>query len=324
MNSEIAKNTAIQKEKTSKMNLSRKAYVIKDNFELFLLALPGIILFFVFKYMPMYGIIIAFKKFNPNLGIWGSKWVGFKNFEFFFTSQDAWRVTRNTVLYSLDFIVIGLIAAVAIALMLYNLRSRTAVKVYNTVMILPKFLSMVLIAYIVYAMLNPSAGLLNQILGVFGGPSDIDWYSKPEAWPFILTIVHIWQVVGMDSIVYYAALMGIDESLFESAMIDGANKWQQTIYIAIPHLISIITITTTLALGHIFSGDFGLFYQTTRDVGTLYPTTDIINTYTFRGLVGGHLEVASAVGLFQSVVGLILVVVTNSIVRKINPENSLF
>ncbi len=302
----------------------RLNHTFRDNMELSLLALPGIILFFIFNYLPMYGIIVAFKRFNPNAGIWHSEWVGIKNFEFFFTSQDAWRITRNTVLYSLDFMTLGLVCAVAIALLLYNLKSRIGVKVYNTVMILPKFLSMVLISFIVYSILNPTSGILNQFIKALGGKGDTDWYSKPEAWPIILTVVHIWQVVGMNSIVYYAALMGIDDSLFEAAKIDGATKWEQTRYISIPHLTNIMVITTILAFGNLFNGDFGLFYQTTRDVGTLYPTTDIISTYTFRGLMGGNMEVAAAVGLFQSVVGLILVVSANLIVKKISPENSLF
>lgn len=302
----------------------RLNHTFRDNMELSLLALPGIILFFIFNYLPMYGIIVAFKRFNPNAGIWHSEWVGIKNFEFFFTSQDAWRITRNTVLYSLDFMTLGLVCAVAIALLLYNLKSRIGVKVYNTVMILPKFLSMVLISFIVYSILNPTSGILNQFIKVLGGKGDTDWYSKPEVWPIILTVVHIWQVVGMNSIVYYAALMGIDDSLFEAAKIDGATKWEQTRYISIPHLTNIMVITTILAFGNLFNGDFGLFYQTTRDVGTLYPTTDIISTYTFRGLMGGNMEVAAAVGLFQSVVGLILVVSANLIVKKISPENSLF
>lgn len=298
--------------------------MFRENLQLTLLAIPGIILLFLFNYMPMFGIVIAFKKFNPNLGIWGSEWKGLENFKFFFTSQDAWRVTKNTVLYSLDFMIIGTLSAVVIALLLYNLKSRTCVKTYNTIMILPTFLSMVLIAFIVYAILNPVSGVLNQTIKLFGGEGKADWYALPNAWPLFLTIINLWQHVGYNSIIYYASLMGIDESLFEAARLDGANKWHETIYIAIPHLIPIMTIITILSFGSLFNGDFGLFYQTTRDVGLLYPTTDIINTYVFRGLMGGNMEVSAAVGLFQSLVGLIMVVVTNSIVKKVSPDNSLF
>ncbi len=315
----------VEKASLDKSRTSRRLnYAMRDSLSLSLLALPGIVLLFIFNYLPMYGLVVAFKQFNPNQGIWKSPWVGWDNFEFFFTSQDAWRVLRNTVLYSLDFMFIGLFFAVVIALLLYNLRSQVGVKIYNTVMILPKFLSMVLIAFIVYSILNPASGILNQIIRAFGGSGKTDWYAKPEAWPWVLTIVHIWQTVGMNSIVYYAALMGIDEALFEAARIDGANKWKQTRYIAIPHLTSIMIITTILAFGNLFNGDFGLFYQTTRDVGLLYSTTDIISTYTFRGLMGGNMGVSAAVGLFQSCAGLVLVVLVNLIVKKISPENSLF
>jgi len=295
----------------------------RDNLELLLIASPGIILLFIFNYLPMFGIIISFKNFNPNLGIFGSKWNGFKNFEFFFTSPDAARVIRNTVLYSLDFMIITTICAVVLALLFYALRNRLALKVYNTIVILPRFLSMVLIAYIVYSFLNPVSGVLNKVIQAFGGEA-VDWYGNPGAWPVILTVVHVWQQIGMSSIIYYASLMSIDESLFEAASIDGANKFQQTWHISLPHLVSIITIQVILAFGSIFSGDFGLFYQVPRDVGTLYPTTDIINTYVFRGLKSGSLSVSSAIGLVQSLLGLIMVVTVNKIVQRISPENSLF
>lgn len=293
------------------------------NIEFLIIAAPGIVLLFLFNYLPMFGIIISFKDFNPNKGIWGSKWNGVENFKYFFTSPDAVRIIRNTVLYSLDFMFLTLICAVILALMFYALTNQKLLKTYNTIVILPKFLSMVLIAYIVYAFLNPVSGLMNRILNIFGIGS-IDWYSKPGAWPFILTIVHIWQVVGMQSIIYYASLMSIDESLFEAAELDGASKFQQIMNISIPHLIPIMTIQTILAFGSIFSGDFGLFYQVTRDVGTLYPTTDIINTYVFRGLKSGNMSVSAAIGFVQSILGLIMVVAANKLVQKISPENSLF
>lgn len=296
---------------------------IKDNLEFFFLLLPGLALFFVFNYMPMYGVIMAFKKFNPNLGIWGSPWSGMKNFEFFFTSQDALTVTRNTVLYNSTFIVLDLIFAVVLALLLYCLRSKIALKFYHTIIVLPKFLSAVLIAFIAYAVLNAQYGVLNAAIQAVGG-SAVDWYSKPEAWPFILTIVHLWQYVGNNSILYYATLMSIDDSLFEAAKIDGASKLQMIMKICIPHLKSVMIITTILAIGGIFGGDFGLFYQVPKNIGMLYPTTDIIPTYVFRGLEDGNLAISAAIGLFQSLVGMVLVIITNAIVRKISPENSLF
>ncbi len=310
----------MKKEKKASISKGRKI----DNIEFLLLALPAIILLFIFSYWPMYGLIIAFKNFNPILGIEKSEWCGFSNFEFFFRSSDFIRVTRNTVGYGLAFLILGTAASVILALLFYNLRNRAALKVYNTIVILPKFMSMVLIAYVVYAILNPVSGVLNKMLVAFGMKNTVDWYATPGAWPLILIIVNLWSTIGMNSILYYAALMGIDMSLFEAAAIDGANKLQSTVHIAIPHLVSIISITSILAIGNLFSGDFGLFYQTTRDVGLLYPTTDIINTYVFRSLQGGEMSRGAAVGLFQSVMGLIMVVAANAAVKKISPENSLF
>lgn len=314
----------------SKVNLKKsglpRARKNRDttNYQLFLLGLPGMLAVLIFHYLPMFGIIIAFKNYNPNKGIFGSAWNGLDNFQFFFTTPDAVRIIRNTVLYSIDYLFLGMVFSVLTAILFYNLTSRRALKVYNTVMILPSFVSMVLIAYIVYALLNPSMGLLNKVLGLLGLPDHIDWYSKPEAWPFILTIMKIWNSVGMGSIIYYAALMGIDEGLFEAADIDGATRFQQMWHIAVPHLSAVIAIQLILGFGGIFSGDFGLHYQLPRDVGILYPTTDIINTYTFRGLKEGNMAVSAAVGLVQSVMGVIMVVGVNMIVRKISPENSMF
>ena len=297
------------------LNRTRKTK-IKENLQMLTMTIPGLVLVFLFCYLPMPGIAIAFKKYNPNLGIWGSAWNGLDNFKFFFTSQDAGRTIRNTVLYSVGFLIIDLFFAVGLALMFYFLRSRKALKVYNTIVITPKFMSAVIVAFIVYAILSPSYGLLNSIIKFFGG-KPIAWYSEPKYWPWILTITHIWQTVGMNSIVYYASLMSLDESLLEAAVIDGANRRQQIFHVIIPHLVPIMVITTILGMGSIFGGDFGLFYQVPKDQGLLYPTTDIISTYTYRAMLSGSLEKSAAVGLFQSVVGLIMV-------KKISPENSLF
>lgn len=295
----------------------------RDTIDFLIMILPAVVILFLFNYAPLYGLLIGFKKYNPNLGIFGSEWVGFENFKFFFTSSDAVRVTRNTLLYNGSFIIIDLVVAVALALLFFNLRNRIALKTYNTIVILPKFLSAVLISFIVYGILNPVSGVLNQVLASFGMEA-VDWYSVPSAWPFILVIVHIWQTVGMNCILYYASLMGIDDSLFEAATLDGASKWKMITNICIPHLSSIMCITSILAVGGIFGGDFGLFYQTPRDIGSLYSTTDILPTYIFRGLQDGNMSISAAIGLFQSLVGMCLVILTNTIVTKIAPENSLF
>lgn len=302
---------------------SIKGSVTRDNFDFFIMILPALVLLFLFNYAPLYGLLIGFKKYNPNLGIFKSPWVGLDNFKFFFTSSDAFRVTRNTLLYNGSFIIIDLIVAVALALLFFNLRNRIALKTYNTIVILPKFLSAVLIAFIVYGILNPVSGVLNQVIQSLGMEA-VDWYSKPGAWPFILTIVHIWSSIGMNCILYYASLMGIDDSLFEAATLDGASKWKMITNICIPHLSTIMCITSILAVGGIFGGDFGLFYQVPRNIGALYPTTDILPTYIFRGLQDGNMSISTAIGFFQSLVGMCLVIATNAIVTKIAPENSLF
>lgn len=296
----------------------------RDNAELTALIAPGIILLIIFCYIPMFGIIIAFKDYRNNLGIFGSEWVGLENFKFFFTSQDAWRIMRNTVGYGVMFIALRLVGAVVVAILLYEVKSRLALKFYQTSMILPHFLSWVIVGYITYILLEPNMGIINQVVRAFGGEG-LQWYSEPNYWVGILPVVDLWKNIGLKCIMYYAALMGIDEELFEAAEMDGAGRFKQIIYITIPSLVPLMTILTILDVGNVIRGDFGLFYTIPRDVGLLYPATDIIDTYVYRGLrTGDDIGITTAVGLFQSVVGLIMVVGTNLVVRKISPENSLF
>lgn len=307
----------------AQLKKQNKAAKRKETLSLSAMALPGVLLLLIFNYIPMVGVIIAFEDYNPNLGMFGSEFVGLKNFEFYFTSADFSRTMGNTLFYSILFLVLNLITAVGLALMFYSVRNRRAMKTYNSIVILPRFLSAVLISFIVYILLAPTHGIVNQMIIAFGGER-INWYLESKYWPVILTIVNIWQNVGMNSIIYYASLMGLDDSLVEAAVLDGANKWQQICHVLIPHLVPVMVISTILALGGIFGGDFGLFYQTPKNVGALYPTTDIINTYVFRALQGGNFEMSTAVNLFQSVAGLIMIVGTNAVVRKVSPENSLF
>lgn len=295
----------------------------KYNLTLMMLCLPGLACLIIFNYIPMFGVIIAFKKYVPIKGIFGSEWNGLANFEFFFGSQDAVRTIRNTILYSVEFLVLDLVFGVLIAVLLYYLKSKIALKVYHSIILLPRFMSIVIISFMVYGVLSPTAGLANQIITLLGG-EPVGWYSEVSYWPVILTIVYLWKSIGAGCLYYYAALTGIDPSLFEAAEIDGANAIQKARYVMIPELSSIMVMMTILGIGHIFSGDFGLFYQVPRNIGMLYEATDIINTYTYRALMGGELARSAAVGLFQSVVGFILVVGTNAIVRKVSPENSMF
>ena len=295
----------------------------KENFELLIMTVPAVIFFAVFYYFPMAGSIVAFKNFNYIKGIWGSPFIGFKNFEFFFTSQDAWRVTRNTVGYGIVFIITGIISAVLVALLLSEIHKRITIKVYQTILILPYFLSWVIVSFITYLLLSPNGGVFNQLRSAFG-LEDLMWYSEPFYWIFILPLANIWKTVGLNSIMYYAALLGVDKDLYEAAELDGAGKLRQIINISIPALVPLMTVLSILSIGNLFRGDFGLFYQLPMNIGMLYPTTDIIDTYVYRGLRTGDIGITAAVGLFQSFMGLILVVLSNGIVRKINPDNSMF
>jgi len=297
---------------------------IKDNVQLLTLAFPTILLLSIFSYWPMFGVVLAFKDYKVPKGILGSPWVGLKNFEFFLKSQDAWRVTRNTIGLNLLFIIVGILCGVVFALIMFEVKKARHVKMYQTTSIIPSFLSWVAVGYIVYALLDPTRGVMNQILEFFG-KEGINWYAEPKYWPFILLISKTWQGVGLGSIIYYAALMGVDNELYEAADIDGAGKIQKTWYVSLPQIVPIIIIMGLLEVGKIFRADFGLFYNVTRDVGALYPTTDVIDTYVFRALMNqGNIGMSSAVGLIQSVICFITLMITNYIVKKLSPDNSLF
>lgn len=295
-----------------------------NSLQLYSMCVIPVLLVLVFKYFPMGGIILAFKNFRYDKGIFGSPWAGINNFKFFFESDSFWIITRNTLGLNALFIVIGMVCAISLAIVLFRINSRKATKVYQTILITPHFVSWVIAAYVVYAFLNPQYGLLNTFL-VKMGMEGIDWYSTPSAWPAILTIASIWKHVGMDCIIYYAALMGMDTSLIEAASVDGATKWQQTRHVIIPQLMVLIVIQTILKIGGIFHADFGLFYQLTRDVGALYETTDVIDTYIFRTMrVIGNMGMSSAVGLLQSVIGFIMVMATNYLSKKFDEDYGLF
>ncbi len=302
----------------------RKKKLSTRTIQLYILCVIPMIFIFIFNYLPMGGIIIAFKNYSYSKGIFGSPWVGFKNFEFFFSSKEFLRITWNTLSMNFLFITIGRFTAIFVAIMLFELVSRAATKVYQTIMILPHFFSWVIVSYLVYAFLNPQSGFINSMLEKmgFGG---IEWYSKPNLWPAILVIVHIWKGIGMGSVVYYAALMGMDMSCVEAAKIDGASKFKVYWHVIIPSLVPMIVMLIILDIGKIFHADFGLFYQVTRNVGLLYETTDVIDTYVFRTMrVLGDMGMSTAVGLLQSCVGFILVMLTNYASKKFDENCALF
>lgn len=315
------------KTKTSTKALNNTKTMKRDivtQMKLWSFCIIPILLIVVFCYIPMVGIIIAFKDYRYDKGIFGSPWVGFNNFKFFFESNEFFRITWNTLSMNLIFIVVGIACAVLVAVMLFEIRSRLKVKTFHTILITPHFVSWVIVAYVVYGFLNPEYGLVNQFLTSIG-MEKIQFYSIPGVWPVILLISFIWKHVGMDSVLYYATLMGIDESLFEAAALDGATEIQKARYITIPSLIPIITLLAIMKIGGIFRADFGLFYQVPRNVGALYETTDVIDTYIFRNLrTLGNIGMSSAVGLLQSVVGFVLVLLTNYLSKKVDPDGGLF
>ena len=289
-----------------------------------LMTLPALLVLLLNNYLPMFGVFIAFKNINYIDGIWGSPWVGFDNFEFLFSSQSIWRITRNTVLYSMTFMVVNLVLAVAIAVAINELRGRLLAKGYQTMIIMPYFLSMVVVSYLVYAFLSPDRGFLNGVLASLGADK-VFWYSETAYWPYILTLVNAWKGVGIGAVIYIAAIAGIDPEYYEAAVIDGASKWKQVFHITLPSIQPIIIIMTILSMGHVFNSDFGLFYQVPMDAGALYSVTDTVDTYVYRVLMElNDIGMSSAAALVQSVLGFILVLTTNSAVRRINREQALF
>ena len=306
------------------MNRAKKGlYHFNKNKELLFLTLPGLLLIIIFNYIPMFGLQVAFKNYTYDKGIWGSEWIGFKNFEFFFTSQDAFRVTRNTILYNMAFIITGTVAALVVALVLCEL-SKKSVKIFQTAFLTPYFLSWVVVSFVLYAFLSTDHGVLNQLITSFGGKA-ITWYNEPGAWPPILVICSLWKSVGYTSIIYYTGLMGIDPTYYEAAQIDGASRLQRIRYISIPGLRTLITLLIILAIGRIFYSDFGMFYFLPRDSGILYKSIDIIDLFVYRALrKTGDVGMASAAGAYQSLVGFVLVLITNRIVKKIDESSSLF
>lgn len=306
-----------------KQKKSSKAKTFKKNLPLLILTLPSVLYLFVFCYIPLYGLVLPFKNYDYSLGFLKSPWAGFDNFKFLLNNESVALATRNTILYNIAFIILGLIMSVAIALMLYEMRA-VFVKCYQTILFLPYFISWVVAAYAAKVFLDIDYGLINKIL-LSMGKEAIAWYNKPECWPVILIIAEIWKGMGYNAIIYYASFMGTDKSLFEAAKIDGAGKLKQIWYISLPSIKPMIIIMTILKIGKIFYGDFGLFYNFTLNSSLLYSTTDIIDTYVYRSLITlGDVGMSSAAGFYQAVLGFILVITTNFIVNKIDSDNALF
>lgn len=280
---------------------------------------------FINNYVPIMGIFIAFKRFSYAKGIWDSPWCGFDNFKFLFITDDAWVITRNTLLYNLAFIIIGTIISVFMAILLNELGEKLRGKFFQSTLLFPHLLSWVVTSYLVYALLGATNGFVNNTILAGMGKEGIDWYSVKMYWPLILIIVYIWKNAGYTAIVYMAGIAGIDKEIFEAARIDGASKIKQIISITLPMLRPTVIIMTLMSIGRIFYSDFGLFYQVPMNSGMLFSVTQTIDTYVYRGLMEqGNIGMSSAAGVYQSLVGFILVMLANYIVRKKDPENALF
>lgn len=292
---------------------------------LLLMCLPAIIFYIVFNYCPLPGIRIAFTNYNFRDGIFGSPFVGLDNFEFLISSGELWMLTRNTILYNLVFIVVGNIFQIVIALMLNEIRCKMFKKVSQTLMFLPYFISAVLIGAIAFNILNFDTGALNALLRETGG-DPIQIYSKAGLWPFIIIFCNMWQQTGYGSVVYFAAICGIDASMVEAAEVDGATSWQRIRYIILPSLKGTFIILLLFALGGIMKGNFGLFWNLTGGANSqLFPTTDIIETFVYRTMTTqNNFATSSAVGLYQSIFGFILVMFSNWVVKRIDPDYALF
>lgn len=288
------------------------------------MTLPGLLLVIIFSYIPMLGITVAFRDGRTVSGYFTGKWVGLDNFKFFFASQDAARITFNTVSMNFLFIITGTVGAVICALLLNELKNRTMVKIYQTIMFMPYFLSWVVIGFVSFAFLSVDNGYINSILTKLG-MQPVDWYGNPNYWPVILTVVNLIKGLGYNAVVYFAGIIGIDQSLYEAAEIDGANKLRQIVHITLPLLTPLISVLVLLSIGKIFYADFGLFYYIPRETGVLFPKTDVIDTYVYRALRQlGNTGMSAAIALFQSIVGFVLVLASNLIAKKINPDNALF
>jgi len=290
-----------------------------------LLALPGVLYLLVQNYLPMLGLVIAFKDVNFAKGILASDWIGFKNFEYLFKTHDAYVITRNTILYNGFFIVINTVVAIAVAILLNEVRNKVMTRFYQSVILLPFLISMVIVSYLVYAVLSSDTGLLNKTILPKLGLEPISWYIEAKYWPYILTLVQIWKQIGFLCVVYLASIIGIDKEYYEAATLDGASKLQQVRFITVPSITPVIIMMTLIAIGRIFYSDFGLFYQVPMNSGALSDTTNVIDTYVYRGLLQlGDIGMSSAAGLYQSLVGFVLVIASNYVIRKIDKEKALF
>ena len=311
--------------KKAEVKKGKKKNVLKEYWPLYLMMLPALLYLLINNYIPMAGMVIAFKKLNFAKGIWASPWAALKNFKFLFASKDAWIITRNTLLYNVAFILVNMVVGIAIAILITEVRNTKLKKIYQSAILLPFLMSMVILSYIVYALLSAENGLVNNSILPLFHIDPIQWYQKPKYWPAVLIIANCWKGVGYGCLIYIASLIGIDPSFYEAARLDGASKWQEITKITLPSLVPTIITLLLLSIGRIFYSDFGLFYQVPMNSGVLFPTTNVIDTYVYRALIEqGNISMSSAAGVYQSLVGFCVVMLSNWIVRKVDKDQALF
>lgn len=297
---------------------------IRRYWPFYIMLLPIFIYFILNNYLPLFGIIVAFKDYSLRDGFFGSPWAGFKNFEYMFVTRDAWVITRNTILYNFSFIVLNLVIPIAFALMLNELKNRFMSKTYQTFLFLPYFLSPVVLSYVVFAFLGDYGFINNTILPLFG-LDNIKFYFETKWWPYIIPLVNTWKWIPYYTVIYMAAMLSIDEEYYEAAEIDGASKWRQIWSITLPMIVPIMTIMTLLQIGRVMFADFGLFYLLPRESGMIFEVTNVLDTYVYRTFLAfGNVGFSTAANFYQAVVGFVLIFVSNWLVRRVNKENALF
>lgn len=290
----------------------------------YIMILPGFIYLIVNNYIPMFGVLIAFKKLNFKDGILGSPWCGLANFKFLFSSSDAWTITRNTIGYNVVNIILGTILAMAMAILMNELKSKHASKLYQSLVLLPYLMSWVTVSYLCYALLATDAGMINTIFRFFG-QDPVSWYNEKQYWPFIIVFASIWKSIGYSMIIYFSSIVGLSQDYFEAARLDGATKWQQITKITLPLLKPTIITMFILSLGNIFRSDFGLFYQLPRNNGALYSVIRTLDVYVYNALMKNNdFGMSSAASFYQAIVGFVLIILANKLVQKYSKENALF
>jgi putative aldouronate transport system permease protein len=299
-------------------------YDLRKNMTLLLMALPGLAVVFVVSYMPMPGVVLAFKNYRVIQGIWGSDWVGLKNFEFLYKSGIAWQIIRNTLVLNTLFIIAAQVCSITMSLMMNEVYSVYFAKVYQSILFFPHFVSWVLVGFFTFAFLNSDTGYVNILLESLG-KKPVNWYAEPQYWYAILVFLSVWKGLGYFTIIYLAGMLNINPEYYEAARIDGAGKLQEVRFVTLPLIRPLVIINVLLAIGRIFFANFDFIYNVTRDSSLLLPTVNVIDTFVYRSLASvGNFNLASAAGVFQAVMGLILVIIANAVVRRIDKDLALF